>query len=539
MGDEIVVVAQIVRRRHDPEQQEPGHRPPLARERKGWLWRPGLAVASWLVFAAVLAVNGQTNNRSLFCVEQLPGKGYWIAGSSSLQSVSALNNIRLAAVVGDSILGFWGGYGASAPTSLWVRTNSSVAPIAVHNFPPSLSEEVFLPTSFGHFALMFTTTNQSMPREIWKGNLGLTNWQRVFEWPAASNVPPSTTILRQGWDADRNGNVYAGEYNSDDAAYPDYQLHIYKGTNYGEKWSAVYTFPPRNVTGPEGGIRHIHACQVDPFTGHVWITTGDTDSQARIYYHTNALSPDADGVVRLTLVGGGSQEFRVVSLAFTENYIYWFMDAPTSPQKMFRIRRAATYPVLSPQTPLSEDYRQCIGIFPDKPFYYNRVVKSNAGDVILVVSHYEDAAHYNFTFREVDRWNRVFGIKESPDSTVQVQEVFAVLATARYAYFDPIGQNSSGEIFFRSGDVAGENTATAYKGILVWQDAPAYQASNYTGIRLSWSSQTNRYYQIKGSQDLQINSWYNVGLGFHGDGLINWLYYSAEKRSSRFFKFGQ
>ncbi len=504
-----------------------------------WLRRVTLALASGLTLCAVLEGRCQTTNGGRLSIQRLPGDGYWIAGSSSLHSVSALNNVRLAGLVGDAVLEFRGGYGATAPTSLWVQTNSAVAPAKAFQFPSSLSEEVLLPTPFGSFVLMFTTTNPAAPREIWKSDLDLTNWSRVFQWPAASNVPPSTTILREGWSADRNGNVYAGEYNSDDTTYPDYQIHIYKGTNSAAQWSTAYTFPPRNLTGPEGGVRHVHACEVDPYTGHLWIATGDTDSQARIYYHTNALLPDADGVVRLTLVGSGSQEYRAVSLAFTANYIYWFMDAPSFPQKMFRIRRADTYPVLSPETPLAEDYRECLGAFPDKPFYYSRDVKTGVGDVILLVSHYEDAAHDGTSFREVDRWNRVFGIRETTASTVQVQEVFAVLATARYAYFDPLGQNSAGEIYFRSGDVAGVDTATTYKAMLDWRDVPAYAASNYAPLQLSWSTQTNTAYQIVGSGNLQSNLWSNLGLGFTGDGLTNSLYYSADKQGTRFFELRQ
>ncbi len=505
---------------------------------RSW-WAVGLALASGLVLGTAPEGRCQTTNGGLLSIERLPGDGYWIAGSSSLRSVSALSNTRLAGLAGDSVLEFRGGYGAPAPTSLWVQTNSSVPPAEAYQFPSSLSEEVFLPTTFGHFVLMLTLTNPALAREIWKGDLSLTNWSRVFAWPTATNVPFSTTILRQGWSADRNGNVYAGEYNSDDAAYPDYQIHIYKGTNYGERWSTVYTFPPRNLTGPEGGVRHVHACEVDPYTGHVWVATGDTDSQARIYYHTNALLPDADGVVRLTLVGSGSQEYRAVSLAFTEGYIYWFMDAPSFAQKMFRIRRANTYPVLTPQTLPAQDYRETLGAFPDKPFYYSRVVKSGVGDVILVVSHYEDAAHDGTSFREVDKWNRVFGIRETTGSAVQVQEVFAVLATARYAYFDPLGQNSQGEVYFRSGNVAGVDTDTAYKGILDWHDVPAYAPSNYAALRLSWTTQTNRSYQILESGDLRSNVWNNAGLGFYGDGLTNSLYHSADRQNSRFFELRQ
>jgi hypothetical protein len=495
-----------------------------------------LVVANLALFHAIPQGGCQTNQGTGLSIQPLPGDGYWISGNSSLRSVVPYD-LRPVGVAGDAVLGFRGGFGAKAPTSLWVQTNSSFAPTQVCSFPPPLSELAFLPTSFGYFALMLSPTNPALPRQIWKGDLTMTNWYPVVDtWPAPSNVPPSTITLQQGWDADPKGNVYMGEYNSDDAAYPNHQIRIFKGTNYGENWSVVYTFPPRDISGIDGGIRHVHACQVDPYTGDVWIATGDVDSQCRIYYHTNALLPDPDGIVRLTLVGGGTQEYRVVSLAFTENYIYWFMDTPSVAQKMFRIRRASVYPVLLPQTPREQDYRECIGVFPDKPFYFNRVVKSSAGDdIILVASHYEDASRWG-DFREVDKWNRLFGIKEMADSTVQVQEVFAALATEIYARFDPVGQNSRGEIFFRSGKVAGETGGGGHGGILEWHDAPPYAGSNYLSLRLSWSSQTNRYYQIKQSPDLGASGWSNVGLGFRGNGLSNWLYYSAPKQRAGLFK---
>lgn len=471
-------------------------------------------------------------------IQRLQGNGYWIAGESTLNPVSSIPGIRLAAVAGDSVLGFRGAGALQAPTTLCLLTNAAFAPARVYAFPTPFEEMRLLPTPFGHFVMMYVATNTSLPRTIWKGDQTLTNWSVVLDgFPISSNgvVPPSTTTLLQGWDYDRKGNVYLGEYTTDDTAYPNYQLHIFKGTNYGQNWSVAYTFPPRSVTGLDGGIRHVHACQVDPYTGDVWVTTGDTDAQSRIYYHTNALLPDPDGIVRLKLVGGGSQEYRTVSLGFTERYIYWFMDAPSQRQKMFRIRRATEYPLLTPQTPPEQDYRECIGVFPDKPFYYSRKVRSGADEIILVCSHYENAAHYGSSFREVDRWNRVFGIKEETNGTAQVQEVLAVLATGEFAWFDPLGQNSSGQIFFSSGNVDGEDLAIGYCGLLNWRDATPYLGSNYLGMLLTWASVSNGSYQLMGSRDM--SSWNNVGLAFKGDGLTNSLYYSAEKQGNGKFRF--
>ena len=472
-------------------------------------------------------------------MQLMPGKGGWIAGRSFLDSVNPIEHLLLMAVDRDSVFAFGDGVGYR-PDTLYVFTNR-ISPITpVHQFPLFLQPTAVLPTTFGVFVLTGVHPRMpTLPREVWKSDLTLTNWTRVFDsYPTSSNgtVLPKSTILQQGWDFDQQGNVYLGEYNIEDTTYPDLQLHIFKGTNYGENWSVAYTFPPRSLPGLQGGVRHIHACQVDPYSGYIWISTGDNNFQSRIYYHTNALLPDSDGTVRLKLIGGGSQEFCAVSFAFTEKYIYWFMDAPSAPQKVYRIRRASEYPVLPPNPLPGEDYRECITVIADKPFYYNRVVRNGTNNIILVASVFEDAAQYGGTFKEVDRWNRVFGIKEEANDKVQVQEIFAVRAAAPYAHFDPVGQNSNGEIFFSSVQIAGVNIYQGYQGLLIWQDNANYLGTNRAGCILSWTAQTNNVYQVLWANEADAQVWGKIGVPVQGDGSTNQLFYSTDGECSKFFK---
>lgn len=116
------------------------------------------------------------------------------------------------------------------------------------------------------------------------------------------------SFLSQGW-TEKDGIVFYGEY----APNPNYEeMHIWKSTDDGKNWSIVYTFPA-------GSIRHIHAVQYDPYGDKLWVGTGDRDPECRIMYSED------DGNSFKT-IGQGSQEWRAVSLLFTERYVYWGMD---------------------------------------------------------------------------------------------------------------------------------------------------------------------------------------------------------------------
>ena len=70
-----------------------------------------------------------------------------------------------------------------------------------------------------------------------------------------------------------------------------------------------------------GEIRHIHLVQKDPFTGRLWIATGDYGPECRIAWTD-------DGFKSLHTIGTGDQSWRATCLFFTREAVLWGMDGP-------------------------------------------------------------------------------------------------------------------------------------------------------------------------------------------------------------------
>jgi len=142
---------------------------------------------------------------------------------------------------------------------------------------------------------------------------------RIFYWHEGLLAPILVGRVRhgvgplpQGCCQDELGVCYYGEYWGNKVRE---EVRIYSWRPGQGMWHVFYCFPA-------GRIRHIHAVQFDPFSGKIWVATGDNDRECMIGYfesHTDAPS--------LVVVASGSQMARAVSLIFTQNYVYWGSDA--------------------------------------------------------------------------------------------------------------------------------------------------------------------------------------------------------------------
>ena len=115
--------------------------------------------------------------------------------------------------------------------------------------------------------------------------------------------------------------VYFGEYTS--VARP-HAIRIVAGTNDGQDWNVVYTFPP-------GDIFHVHSIAYDRFRKRYWICTGDNDDESRILY-------SEDGFRTLQKLGGGSQAWRAVSVMITPDSLVWGSDNDRDGARIYRWR---------------------------------------------------------------------------------------------------------------------------------------------------------------------------------------------------------
>lgn len=146
------------------------------------------------------------------------------------------------------------------------------------------------------------------------GPLVFTSHDAGRHWQLRRRLPPSSGpmgVLPTGV-CYHDGTLLLGEYPLAEEAVP----RVLRSDDSGRTWTTALTLE---------GVRHIHAVQVDPYTGDYWITTGDADEACSI-------GRLRDG--ELEVVGGGSQHWRTVELAFTPSAVLWGVDcvyAPTNP----------------------------------------------------------------------------------------------------------------------------------------------------------------------------------------------------------------
>lgn len=117
------------------------------------------------------------------------------------------------------------------------------------------------------------------------------------------------------------GRLYYGEYRGNNERSP---VHVWASDRFGSRWEPVWTF---------SGVRHVHGIFHDPFWSGFWVTTGDRDEEAAIWFTD-------DGFRTLSKVIGGQQRYRVVQPLFDRDYVYFGSDTPDQPNYLYRMRRS-------------------------------------------------------------------------------------------------------------------------------------------------------------------------------------------------------
>jgi hypothetical protein len=133
--------------------------------------------------------------------------------------------------------------------------------------------------------------------------------------------------LPRGW-AVVGEHLFVGDYfgNPDREAVRIYRIQIPTG-----RWNVFYEFPAR-------AVRHVHVVQYDSRLHRLWVATGDEDAECSI----GMLCPDTG---KMTRVGGGSQDWRVVSLAMTDQAVYWGTDNHTGHNRIWKLPHGQEHPV--------------------------------------------------------------------------------------------------------------------------------------------------------------------------------------------------
>lgn len=155
----------------------------------------------------------------------------------------------------------------------------------------------------------------------------------------------------------------------------DVEMYVWRTSDRGKTWKKVFTQGSR---GGNGEIKHFHCVQYDPYRKELWLASGDTDAEAKIWISAN------DGL-NWTLKYSGSQKTRTLGFVFEKDAIYYGMDSPQpeEPSHLYRINRNEVSGV-------ALDDIQSVGISKNGWAIYN-LTKMIIPSGILIFSVYERA----------------------------------------------------------------------------------------------------------------------------------------------------
>jgi hypothetical protein len=342
-------------------------------------------------------------------------------------------------------------------------------------------------------------------------SLDLKNWDKAYQLQMHGNID----MFDHYYDQEANiCYVYVGEYSCNNA-----QSHnVYRGTVHPDgrqDWRTILSFDSiedyRKNKSLLTSARHVHIVKVDQATGDLWVGTGDEDIHCRIM-----LSRDHGDSFQI--IGRGSQEWRTLSIWFSQNYAYWNMDSH-EPQKIFRLARTAYQPGESAITPqLASGYtKPGLKYLVEEPTDIYRF-PARSGEIYLetepraldkdnfvialndsqydkreIVAELSNGAQFghcwvkNGSGEELiimasapegnlrDMQGRIFGIKENSDGSTDVQELISVhpknpgasYSVNMFTQLVPLFQDQSGLIYLQSRNLSWPGI---YIARLFWRD---------------------------------------------------------------------
>ena len=120
-----------------------------------------------------------------------------------------------------------------------------------------------------------------------------------------------------------NGIIYFGQYDQNKTRKSS---KIYK-IDEKNKISIAHTFLP-------GEIRHVHSITNDLYIeNRMWITTGDNDGECMLLYTD-------DNFKNISNIGDKSQDFRIVNLGFSKDYLFYGTDNLIKENYIYRQNRS-------------------------------------------------------------------------------------------------------------------------------------------------------------------------------------------------------
>ena len=139
-----------------------------------------------------------------------------------------------------------------------------------------------------------------------------------------SSIKPISGVMDTGYYVEQ-GTIYIAEYTrfGHDYAYVWRVTEPYYNTS---DWEIIKSF---QVSGNQQGFKHCHNIDRDPYTGILWLTTGDVPPTDPQYVGTPGIYYSIDnGDTWTTLLEGSEKNCRQLNFIWTKDYVYWASDTP-------------------------------------------------------------------------------------------------------------------------------------------------------------------------------------------------------------------
>lgn len=227
----------------------------------------------------------------------------------------------------------------------------------------------------------------------------LKNWQEIYN--GKRGIRQSMVFIGE----DSNLQLLFIEYSPGRVHYRHSVLCYSISTNEIKPIETFYTKEEHINNGLSPFARHIHTISKDPYTGDVYVGTGDSDDESGIYVLKN-------GEKHFSTFLKGSQNYRTLSFIFSEDSIFWNTDTH-EPQFLYRCNRV---------TKIIDRFAMVNGALWCTELYPHKINGSN----FYIMSSNSEGALY-------DNYNRVYGIEISNGEEPHIYELLKTRSRIQYS----------------------------------------------------------------------------------------------------------
>ncbi len=240
--------------------------------------------------------------------------------------------------------------------------------------------------------------------------------------------------------------IYLGEYSAD-AGTNDRRHSVYRGVidaQNNQTWDKAIEFYSVNEFNADPNnhpsARHVHVVTVDKYTGDVWVNVGDAADQCHLLV-------SRDNGDTWTIVGSGlgqsygySQNWRSLSIWFTQDYVYWNMDtgARQAINRLHRSKVPATDTIVN-------EHMERVQMLDNGSHWYHCKAVDDYGNEYIIMGQSAEGEHRDWR-------TRLFAIREIQGGEVEIQELISAPSDDPSIFqamvqFEPRMQDSDGNIY--------------------------------------------------------------------------------------------